>query len=155
MVLRIQIYQSIGIISMKNRINANTVIEPSASYNLIKHISGKPPSGFPNSKSTTNKIYSFVIVENRKMHTMEKPYKCTFVDENNVECKESFFETKTFKAHMRDHTNSQPFTCEYCSKKFHHSGTFKAHLRYEHEQRYFFSVYKSKLHKMLPFFLRL
>lgn len=65
----------------------------------------------------------------RKLHTLERPYKCNFVDENNVKCEESFFDTKTYKFHLRAHTNDQPYTCEFCGKKFNHSGTHQAHMR--------------------------
>lgn len=68
-------------------------------------------------------------MDDRKYHTHERPYKCDFIDQNNVKCGESFYDTKTYKFHMREHTGSHPFTCGFCGKNFDHSGTYQAHVR--------------------------
>lgn len=75
-------------------------------------------------------IFKYYIFLNRKYHTKERPYKCNFVDENNIRCEETFFDTKTYKFHLREHTGDHPFACAFCSKKFNHSGTYQAHMRF-------------------------
>lgn len=130
-----------GIILEKNRINVNSAIEVSASCSPIKPMFGKTLELSSDRPSVRRLIQNHLLSGMkvklntewiqifRKTHTLERPYKCNFVDGNNVKCAQSFFDTKTYKFHLREHTNDQPFTCEFCTKKFNHSGTYQAHMR--------------------------
>lgn len=65
----------------------------------------------------------------RKFHTYERPYKCTFIESNGMECGVSFYDTKTLNAHSLSHAEKHPYTCDTCGKKFNHSGAYQTHLR--------------------------
>lgn len=126
---------------MKNHINVNIVTEDSHNCNRTKPTSGEQKSFVIRVKISI--FYPFELIKMkkekqtkcwcilcRKIHTLEKPYKCTAIDSRGLECGVTFYDTKALNVHMLIHAEIHPYNCKTCDKKFNHSGAYKTHLRY-------------------------
>uniref|UniRef100_A0A8C6SEP8 C2H2-type domain-containing protein n=1 Tax=Neogobius melanostomus TaxID=47308 RepID=A0A8C6SEP8_9GOBI len=69
----------------------------------------------------TFKRQSYLINHIHRVHSTEKPLKCTV-------CNRGFVHPNAFKTHMNSHTGERPFRCALCGKGFTQKGTLKRHM---------------------------
>ncbi|XP_063764110.1 zinc finger protein 271-like isoform X4 [Eleginops maclovinus] len=72
----------------------------------------------PHSSSVCQQTPKREVVSNMRIHTGEKPFKCTV-------CSKSYSNKSNLRQHLTVHTGERPFSCSVCGKSF----TYKSNLR--------------------------
>ncbi|KAM9707858.1 uncharacterized protein ACNS7B_000327 isoform 2-T2 [Menidia menidia] len=62
------------------------------------------------------------VTHDKDINTAGKPYSCS-------ECGKQFLCKRSFKKHLRFHTEEKPFDCHECGKKFNRNGNLQSHMR--------------------------